>query len=171
VLQGIGAIVARAGGSRLISPNDVQITYHNWSCVENCVQPEYQWSLIAKEKYDTAGAPKLYSVTPDYDGQRLWVKIKSQVPMTLALLPSKLADQAYANPAALSSALDQTACLQRGVQSMEFECKVNRADGPQSLLAIPLSPAGSHKKAQIEFQTLKCTANCELIPSDAPASK
>ena len=120
VLQGIGAIVAKAGGSRLISPNDVQITYHNWSCVENCIQPEYRWSLIAKEKYDTSGA-KLYSVMPDYDGQRVWVKIKSQVPMTLAVLPSKLADLAYANPEALSSALDQTSCLQRGVQSMEFE--------------------------------------------------
>ncbi len=171
IIQGIGAIIGRGGARQLVAPNDVQITYHSWSCVQNCVQPEYQWSLLAKEKYDVSGSAKLYSVTPEYDGQRMWVKIKAQVPMTLAILPSKAADEAYDKPETLSSALAQTACKQRGVEKMEFECKMNRADGPQSLIAIPESPVHSRKKAEIEFQTLKCLANCELIASETAQNK
>jgi len=171
IVQGIGAIIGRGGARRLVSPNDVQITYHSWSCVQNCVQPEYKWTLLAKEKYDVSGAPRLYSVTPEYDGQRMWVKIKAQVPMTLAILPSKAADEAYEKPESLSSALSQSACKQRGVQTMEFECKVNLADGPQSLLALPELPVRSKKKAEIEFQILKCVANCELIASETSENK
>lgn len=166
IIQGIGAIVGKATARALVAPNDVQITYHSWSCVQNCVQPEYKWTLIAKEKYDVSGAPKLYTVTPDYDGQRVWVRIKSQVPMTLAVLPAKIADDAYSKPEVLSSVLADTSCKQRGVQKMEFECKVNSADGSQALLAIAESPVRSHKKAEIEFQTLRCIANCELIESE-----
>src|SRR6266403_765750 len=104
IIQGIGAIVSRRA-RQLVSPNDVQITYHSWSCVQNCVQPEYKWFLVAKEKYDLSTSAKLYSVTPEHDGQRMWVKIKSKVPMTLAILPSKIADQAYDKPETISSAL------------------------------------------------------------------
>ncbi len=171
IFQGIGAIVGRGSARQLVSPNDVQITYHSWSCVQNCVQPEYQWSLLAKEKYDLSASAKLYSVTPEYDGQRMWVKIKAQVPMTLAILPSKAADQAYDKPEMLSSVLAQTACKQRGVQRLEFECKVNRSDGPQSLIAMPESPVRSRKKAEIEFQTLKCMANCEMIESETAENR
>ena len=151
IFQGIGAIVGKGSARELVSPNDVQITYHSWSCVQNCVQPEYKWFLLAKEKYDVSTSAKLYSVTPDYDGQRMWVKIKAQVPMTLAILPSKVADQAYDKPETLSSVLAQAACKQRGVQKMEFECKLNRGDGPQALIALPESPVRSRKKAEIEF--------------------
>ena len=171
IIQGIGAIVLRRGARQLVSPNDVQITYHSWSCVQNCVQPEYKWFLLAKEKFDVSASAKLYSLTPDYDGQRIWVKIKAQVPMTVAILTSQAADQAYDKPETLSSALTQTTCKQRGVQSMEFECKLNRGDGPQSLIVLPESPVRSHKKAQIEFQTLKCLANCDLIESETAENK
>ena len=172
ILQGIGAIIGRVGARALISPNDVQIVYHSWQCVQNCVQPEYQWTRLVKEKYDLTPAPKLYSVlTPEYDSQRMWVKIKAGAPVTIAVLPSKLADQVYDNSTTLGSALSQTACKQRGVQSMEFECKINRADGPQSLIVLQESPIRSHKKAEIEFQAVKCTANCELIPSDSADSQ
>jgi hypothetical protein len=167
LFQGVGAIIARAGGKALVAPNEVVITYNSWQCVANCIQPEYQWVRVVKEKYDLSSSPKLYSVlTPEYDGQRMWVRIKAQVPMTVAVLPARLADQAYDNPETLSSALSQTTCKQRGVQTMEFECKVSRGDGPQALIAVPESPLRSHKKAEIEFQANKCTANCELIPSD-----
>jgi hypothetical protein len=168
ILQGIGAIVGKTGARQLVSPNEVQITYHSWHCVQNCIQPQYQWFRVVKEKYDLTSAPKLYSVvTPEYDGQRMWLKIKAQVPMTIAVLPAKMADQAYDKPETLPSALSQTACKQRGVQSMEFECKINRADGPQSLIVLPDSPIRSHKKAEIEFQAMKCTANCELIDKES----
>lgn len=171
ITQGIGAIVGRQGARAFVSPSNVRITYHSWSCVQNCEEPEFRWTLVAKEKYDASRAPKLYSVTPDYDGQRLWVKIKAQIPMTLAILPSKVADEAYGKPEAMSDALAQTSCKQRGVQSMEFECKVNADEGPQSLLAIPENMPRSKKKAEIEFQTLKCVANCELIGKDLSSNK
>ena len=171
IVQGIRAIVGKAGGRQLVSPNDVQITYHSWSCVQNCVQPEYKWILLAKEKYDVSTSAKLYSVTPEYDGQRVWVKIKAKVPMTLAILPSAAADQAFDQPETISSALAQTSCKQRGVQTMEFECKLNRGDGPQSLIAVAESSSRSHKKAEIEFQTLKCVENCDLIDSETAENK
>lgn len=168
ILQGIGVLVGRVGARHLVSPNEVQITYHSWQCVQNCVQPEYEWSRIVKEKYELTAAPKLYTVlTPQYDGQRMWMKVKSGAPITVAVLPAKIADQVYDNTETLASALSQTACKQRGVQSMEFECRINRADGPQALIVLQESPVRSRKKAEIEFQALKCTANCELIPTES----
>ena len=168
IVQGIGAILGQRNARQLVSPNNVQITYHKWECVQNCIQPEYSWVRVVKEKYELSSTPKLYSVvTPEYDGQATWVKIKAPMPVTVALLPSKLADQAYDRPETLSSALSQTTCKQRGVQSMEFQCKINRSEGPQSLILVPDAQVRSHKKAEIEFQTLTCQANCELIPADS----
>ncbi len=167
IFQSIGVIIGKASARQLISPNDVLITYHSWECVESCIQPEYRWIRVVKEKYQLSSAPKLYSVvTPTYDGQRTWVRIKAPMPVTIALLPSRLADEAFDSSGALSSALSQTTCKQRGVQSMEFECKLNRGEGPQSLILVSDSPIRSHKKSEIEFQTLQCIANCEMIPSD-----
>jgi hypothetical protein len=171
LVQGIGAIINKRSGRPLIAPNEVQITYHSWSCVQNCVQPEYQWFLLAREKYDVSTSAKLYSMTPDHDGQRVWVKIKAKVPMTLAILPANEADRLFDKPEELSSILSRTGCKQRGVQTLEFECNVNRGDGPQSLIAVPESPVHSKKKAEIEFQTLKCIANCELIESETADNK
>lgn len=162
LVQGIGVILGKDGARAFIAPNDVTITYHSWSCVANCVQPEFQWVRIVKEKYELSAVPKLYSIlTPEQDGQKLWMKIKAPVPMTLAVMPSASADQVYDRPDQLSSALAQTTCKQRGVQSMEFDCLFNVADGPQSLLILP--NAKSHKKAEIDVQTYKCVANCELL--------
>jgi len=162
IVQGIGAILGKGGARMLVSPNDVEITYHSWSCVANCLQPEFQWVRLVKEKYELSAVPKLYSIlTPEQDGQKLWMKIKAPVPMTLGVLPAGLADQIYDKPDQLGSALAQTSCKQRGVQTMEFDCFFNLADGPQSLLVVPNDK--SHKKAEIEVQTYKCVANCELL--------
>jgi hypothetical protein len=162
IVQGIGAILGKGGARMLVSPNDLEITYHSWSCVANCLQPEFQWVRLVKEKYELSAVPKLYSIlTPEQDGQKLWMKIKAPVPMTLGVLPAGLADQIYDKPDQLGSALAQTSCKQRGVQTMEFDCFFNLADGPQSLLVVPNDK--SHKKAEIEVQTYKCVANCELL--------
>lgn len=162
IVQGIGAILGKAGARMLVAPNDVAITYHSWSCVANCVQPEFQWVRLVKEKYELSAVPKPYSIlTPEQDGQKLWMKIKAPVPMTLGVLPAALADQIYDKPDQLDSALAQTSCKQRGVQTMEFDCFFNLADGPQSLLVVPNEK--SHKKAEIEVQTYKCVENCELL--------
>jgi hypothetical protein len=162
IVQGIGAILGKSGARAFVSPNDVKITYHSWSCVANCVQPEFDWVRLVKEKYELTAVPKLYSIlTPEQDGQKLWMKIKAPVPMTLAVLPAALADQVYDKPEQLGSALAQTSCKQRGVQSMEFDCLFNPGDGAQSLLIVP--DLKSHKKVEIDVQTYKCVANCELL--------
>jgi len=163
VLTGIGAVLGRSA-REFISPNDVKVTYYSWTCVQNCIQPEFQWFSLVKEKYELTTVPKIYSLlTPERDGQQVNVRIKAPVPMTIALLPSELADQVYDNPGALSSALSKTSCKQRGVQSLSFDCTVNLADGRQSLVVVPDAAKIPHKKAEVELQTVKCAANCELL--------
>jgi len=165
ILRGIGTVIDKGVVRRFISANNVQVTYHSWSCVANCLEPEFQWVRLSKEKYDVTSTPKLYGMsTPVNDGQKIWVKIKAQVPMTLAVVPSAIADQVYDRPDTLSSVLAQTACKQRGVQSLEFDCTFNVADGPQSLLVLPDPPLKNHKKAELEVQTYKCVNNCDLLP-------
>jgi len=108
--------------------------------------------------------PKIYSLlTPERDGQQVNVRVKAPIPMTIALLPSELADQVYDNPATLASALSKTSCKQRGVQSLSFDCTVNLADGRQSLVVVPDTAKIPHKKAEIQLQTVKCAANCDLL--------
>jgi hypothetical protein len=163
ILTGIVAVLNR-GAKKFISPNDLTITYYSWTCVNNCIQPEYQWFRLVKEKYELTSVPKIYSLlTPERDGQRLSVKIKAPVPMTIAVLPSKFADQIYDKPETLSSGLGNTACKQRGVQSLTFDCHFNLTDGPQSLVIKPDASFSGHKKAEIELQTVRCVANCSTI--------
>jgi hypothetical protein len=157
-----GVIVETA--RQYMQPNNLHITYYRWDCVANCVQPEFLWTRLVKEKYELTSVPKMYNVlTPEHDGQRINVRFKAPVPMTIAVLPAKTADQLYSNPASLNSALETTSCKQRGVQSLSFDCSLNVDDGPQSLVVIPDTSVPSHKKASVELQTLRCTANCELI--------
>jgi hypothetical protein len=164
VMQGIAAVMGH-GARRFVSPNDLTITYYAWNCVTNCIQPEFQWSLLVKEKYELSATPKVYSLlSPERDGQPVWIRIKAPVPMTVALLPSDVADKIYDNPSTLSSALAGTQCKQRGVQTLSFDCKVNLGDGRQSLVVLPETNGKvPHKKAEIEMQSMQCAANCDLL--------
>jgi hypothetical protein len=170
VLAGVGTILKGGGvaARAFVSPNDVAITYHRWACVTNCIEPEFKWVRLVKEKYELTSIPKIYSLfVPEREGQQVSVKIKAPIPMTVAVLPSKLADQLYDKPGELSSILSNTTCKQRGVQSLTFECAVNPAEGQQSLFVWPESPRNvPRKKAEIEFQAVKCVANCELMTSE-----
>jgi hypothetical protein len=165
VVSAIGAILG-PGVRQFISPNDLHIQYYSWNCVDNCIQPCFEWRRILNEKYDVTPAPKVYSLmTPDHDGQELSVKIKSPIPLTIALLPSHLADQVYDKTASLADALDQTGCKERGVQSMSFHCTFNLANGSQTLLILPDITFSGHKKANVEVETVKCVDHCELLPN------
>jgi hypothetical protein len=165
VVATIGAILG-PGAQQFISPNDLHIQYYSWTCVNNCVQPDFEWRGILNEKYQIPPAPKVYSLmTPDHDGQELNVKIKSPIPLTLALLPSHLADQVYDKTVSLTDALDKTGCKERGVQSMSFHCTFNVADGTQTLLILPDIDFSGHKKANIEVETVKCVDHCDLLPA------
>ncbi len=165
VVTTIGAILG-PGVRQFISPNDLRIQYYSWTCVNNCVQPEFNWRRILNEKYEVTSAPKVYSLmTPDHDGQELSVKIKSPIPLTIALLPSHLADQVYDKTVSLTDALDQTGCKERGVQSMNFNCTFNVANGSQTLLILPDISFSGHKKANVEVNTVKCVDHCDLLPA------
>jgi len=166
--EGIAAIFTGQGSAatrRFKAPNDVHIQYFRWECVENCVQPQYQWTQQIKEKYQLTSFLKVYGgFTPDHDGEQVSIKIKSPVPMVVAMVPSEIANQLHAKPEMFESALEKNSCQQRGVQSLQFECKFNLADGPQSLIVVPESTASvPHKKAEIEMQAARCVANCALL--------
>jgi len=161
-------VILGPGAQQLISPNDLHIQYYSWSCVDNCILPEFHWRRILNEKYDVTPVPKIYSLmTPDHDGQELSVKIKSPIPLTVALLPSHLADQVYDKAVSLADALDQTGCKERGVQSMSFNCTFNVANGTQTLFILPDISFSGHKKANVEVNTVKCVDHCDLLSTPA----
>jgi hypothetical protein len=163
VVSTIGTILG-PGVRQFISPNDLHVQYYRWSCVNNCIQPEFDWRRIVREKYDVTAAPKIYSLmTPDHDAQELSVKIKSPVPLTVAILPSHLADQVYDKTITLTDALDKTGCKERGVQSLSFHCTFNLANGSQTLLILPDISFSGHKKANLEVETVMCVEHCELL--------
>jgi hypothetical protein len=168
--EGIAAVLTGPGSAtrRFKAPNDVHIQYYNWECVENCVQPEFQWTQQVKEKYELTSFLKVYGgFRPDHDGEQISIKIKSPVPMVVAVLPSQVADQLHAQPDALESALEKNSCQQRGVQSLQFECTFNLADGPQSLIVAPESGTNvpRKKKAEILMLAARCVENCQLLQS------
>ena len=168
VTAGVGAVLSAHPARKFVAPNDVHIQYYSWSCVENCYQPEFQWMREVKEKYELTDILKIYGgIIPDHDGERLSVRVKSPVPMAVAILPAKIAGQLYGKPNALESAIENSPCQQRGVQSSTFQCVINLADGPQALVLLPepTSKVPSHKKAEIELQAVKCVANCALLTS------
>jgi hypothetical protein len=147
------------------APNDVHIQYYSWNCIENCVQPEFEWIRTIKEKYELSGFLKVYGgFAPDHDKSLVSIRINSPAPMIVAMLPSDVADRLYANPQTLVLALQNHSCQQRGVQKLEFQCSFNLADGPQSLIVAPEETAKvPHKKAEVEMQAVKCVANCQMI--------
>ena len=135
-----------------------------WNCVDNCILPEFHWRRILNEKYDITQAPKVYSLmTPDHDGQELSVKIKSPIPLTVAMLPSQSCRSGLRPDHPLTEALDQTGCKQRGVQKMSFNCTFNVANGTQTLLILPDINFSGHKKANVEIDTVKCVEHCDLL--------
>ena len=169
--QGIAAVynaerrIEQTSTRRFKDPNNVHIQYYNWNCVQNCVQPEFRWMEQVREKYKLTPFLKVYGgFEPDHDGEQVSIKIKSPIPMVVAMVPSQTADQFHSQPGALESALEKNACQQRGVQSLEFQCTFNLADGPQSLIVAP--EAGEkvpHKNAEVLMLAWRCVENCQLL--------
>jgi hypothetical protein len=164
---GVAAVLGRQESAtrKFVSPNDVHVLYYQWICVENCIQPEFQWISQFKEKYELTSFPKVYGgLAPDHDQALVSIKINSPAPMIVAVLPSQAADHLYAKPETLETALESNSCQQRGVQKLTFQCSFSVADGPQSLVVVP-EPTSNvpHKKAEVEMQVVKCVANCQLI--------
>jgi hypothetical protein len=167
---GIGTVLTGQGSvtRRFVSPNDVHIQYYRWACAENCNPPELQWVRQVKERYELTSFLKVYGgLLPERDGETVSVRVKSPVPMVVAIMPSKTADQLHAKVDGLDAALERNSCQRRGVQSLTFECAFNVADGPQSLVVAP-EPGQSiprNKKAEIQVDSAKCVANCDAATS------
>lgn len=175
-IASVGIAALLAGGTpakrHFTDPNDVHVQYYRWDCLENCVQPEYQWVRIVGEKYKLTQLPKVYGgYTPDFDGEQVSIIIKAPVPMVVAVLPSGVADQIYSNPRILDSALQKNACQQRGVQKLQFQCTFNAADGPQSLIVAPEDNSRvPHKNTEVTWFANKCVDHCDVLPpNQAPA--
>lgn len=168
VSLGLGTVLTGSGSvpHRFVSPNDLHIQYYSWLCVENCIQPEFRWFQKAKEKYQLTPIIKTYGgIFPDHDGESISVKIKAPVPMAVAVLPSSLANQLYQNPETFDDVLAKSNCQQRAVQKLEWECPINQADGPLSVVVVPEARNNvPHKKAEIEIYETKCVANCGTPP-------
>lgn len=166
---GIAAILsAKAAVPRhFAAPNDVHIQYYRWDCVENCIQPEIAWREQVKEKYKLSSFLKIYGgFAADHDQEPVSIKIKAPVPMLVAMVPSSVANQLHARPEMLEPALEKVVCQQRGVQKMEFQCKFDVNDGPQSLIVVPeQSERVPRKNAEIAMFAAKCVANCEMLQS------
>jgi hypothetical protein len=164
VVDTVGRIWSGAHTAAALASNNVQVTYYKWACTENCFSPEFRWSRVAKEKYEVTPIMKVYGLAaPEVDGEQLNVKIKSQVPLLLAVVPSNTANQLYARPELLRDVIASSQCQQRGVQTMTFGCTFSVSDGPQSLIVMPEQSASlKHKKAEIELQASRCVAHCVL---------
>lgn len=169
VIAGLGTILGNSGDARkLVSPNALHIQYYNWVCVENCNPPQFQWIQQVKEKYELTPILKIYGgLTPERDGEQINIKIKSPVPMAVAILPAQVAGQLHEKPDTFESALAASSCQQRGVQSSTFQCSFKAADGPQSLVIVPEPGTNvpSHKKAEVQVLDYKCVANCDTAPA------
>lgn len=173
VFAGLGAIIAKSGpGRQFVAPNELHIQYYRWACVENCNPPQIRWFRQMKEKYELTAILKIYGgLTPQRDGEQVSVKIKAPVPMAVAILPLEVADRLHQQPETFEKALAGSACKQRGIQSMTFQCTFDVVDGPQSLVVVP-EPGVSvpnHKKAEIEVLAARCVANCVAPPKPQTA--
>jgi hypothetical protein len=150
-----------------LSPNDIHIQYYRWACVENCNPPRYQWISELKESYALTSQLKIYDgIVAERDGEPISVKINSPIPMTVALLPSRIADQLREKADNLDAVLGNRSCMERSVRTAAFECTLDLADGPQSFIALPEtgSKMPANKKAEVEVIASKCVANCFTDP-------
>src|SRR5438874_6159121 len=170
VLSGVGQVLhvpqtANAFGSG----NEVHLQYYRWSCVENCYPPQFRGVRLAKEKYALTSMLKLYSLPlPEHDGEQVDVKVKSSVPMLIAVVPTSIAQQLYSQPEMLQSAVAGGICQQRAAQSVNFGCQLNANAAAQSLIILPEPNADVPKKskAEIELTSVKCVANCQPLRAD-----
>jgi hypothetical protein len=146
---------------QLVSSNTVTLSSLEWGCVGGC-HPSYSWVNVTKEKFDLYPIAKTYGpITPEHEGNQVRVKMKSKVPMLLALLPVAAADRLRANPAEAEALLSGAPCKQRAVQKADLTCQLNLKDGIQQvvLMAEPGIEV-KKKKVEVEITMVRCVANC-----------
>jgi hypothetical protein len=163
IVTGVAAPFVRYGINEFFA-NDVRVTPYRWSCTSNCDlpdPPEYAWVGLRKEKYEITPAFKSYGpFTAEQDNDKMRIRIKAQVPMTVAVVPSSLADDLYAHRDQAREILSKSTCKQYGIQSSTFDCTLQKNDGAMQVVLLPEVEIRKKKKAEIEISTVKCVANC-----------
>jgi hypothetical protein len=152
------------GQRPFLAPNEIRRLGYLWRCVDACDQPDFGWGFQVRESYPLSNALKLYggTVIPDHDGEQVNIHVKSPVPMAVAMVRAKVASRLYSEPDKFEATIENSACMQRGVQDSAFDCTFNLADGPQSLVLLPENGADipPHKKAEVVVQAFQCVDNC-----------
>ena len=163
VLAGISSVLGAPHAAAALAPaNEVSLEYYRWGCVQNCYASEFRGFRLAKEKFEP-NILKTYSLPlPEHDGEQVDVKMKSSVPMLMAVVPSNIAQQLYGHPDLLDDAVVNGICQQRAAQSVNFGCQLNANGTAQSLIVVPEPSAGIPKKGktEIELTSVKCVAHC-----------
>jgi len=147
-----------------LAANEIRLTPYFWQCVDACDQPDYAWAFQLSESYTLTSGARVYgaALIPDHDGEQIKVYVKSPVPLAVAMMRPKTAFRLLTQLDQLESALENSRCVQRGVQESVLQCAFNITDGPQSLILSPEAGADipEHKKADVALQAYKCVDNC-----------
>jgi CRISPR/Cas system-associated endoribonuclease Cas2 len=163
IVTGAAAPFVRFGINEVFA-NDVRVTPYRWDCVSNCDlpdPPQFAWVELRREKYEITSALKSYGpFTPERDGNKMRIRVKAQEPMTVAVVPSNLADELYAHREQAREILAKSACKQYGIQSSTFECALQKEDGTLQVVLLPETETKKKKKAEITISTVQCVANC-----------
>jgi hypothetical protein len=165
--QAVGVAFPGTAGSMsrpFLAPNEIRRLGYEWRCVDACDQPDYAWAFQLNESYAPTNVVRLYgaAVIPDHDGEQVSIRVKSPVPMAVAMVRAKGASRLYSAPDTFESIIGSSPCMQRGVQDSTFNCTFNLADGPQALVLLPEAGADipPHKKVDVALQANKCVDNC-----------
>jgi len=163
IVSGIAAPFVRFGVNELFA-NDVRVTPFHWECVSNCDlpdPPQFAWVDLRREKYEITPAFKSYGpFVPERADDQMRIRVKAQVPMTVAVVPSNLADELYSHRERAREILSRSTCKQYGIQSSSFECTFQKDDGALQVVLLPEVEVRKKKKAEITISTVKCVANC-----------
>jgi hypothetical protein len=144
--------------------NDVRVTPYYWECVNHCDQPDPpQFAGVEeKEKYEITPALKAFGpFTPARDEEKLRIHVKAQAPLTVALVPSNLADELSAHPEQAQEILARSSCKQYGIESITLDCTMQKHDGAMQVVLLPDAGTRKKKKAEVTISTEQCVANCE----------
>ena len=162
-ISGVGAPLARMAYNQFLA-NEMDVTPYHWGCTSYCDLPDpprYAWVDLRREKFEITPVMKSYGpFTPQKDDDKIRVYVKTPFPMTVAVVPSPLADQLYAHKEQARQILSKTSCKQYGVQNSTFDCALQMSDGPQQVVLLPDVDINKKKKAHIEISTVRCVANC-----------
>jgi hypothetical protein len=123
--------------------------------------PQFAWVDLRKEVYEITRELKSYGpFTPEHGESELRIRIKAQTPMTVAVVPSDLADKLLVNNEQAQEILSSSKCKQYDVQSSTLDCALQKDGGPMQVVVLPEAEIRKKKKAEITISGEQCVANC-----------